>query len=471
MQKKTSAARRPRAATLPGVLARYLLLTAAVCALAALAWWYLLALLVNCGLVLPANAAEQAALAALEALPRHTAQTFAEADLDPLCRYVLFAGAGQDTVLATNLDSRALAQALRCWHGEPAGGAFYPLFSRRATLADGTVCLLVYRFSMPYAIPALRGRLPDFQVLAMLVLAALELLAVALCTRRTARRLARAAARLEDAAGQIGAGLLDGAPFGHADIRELDAALQAMQTLRGQLAASLRSQWAAEQQRSEQIAALTHDLKTPLTVISGHAELLAEDAALPPAARESAAAILRGAARAQRHLADLRAAAASGAADEAFAPLDTAAFWAERCAVGRALCAPAQLEFAAQSALPAPLCCRAQAGRLARAVDNLLDNAVRCTPPGGKVTLTASFAGGALRFAVRDTGPGFTPEALRKAGQLLYTGDAARGAHQGLGLYFARTVAEAHGGGLALQNNTPAPGAEAALWVRAEAGG
>ena len=40
MQKKTSAARRPRAATLPGVLARYLLLTAAVCALAALAWWY-----------------------------------------------------------------------------------------------------------------------------------------------------------------------------------------------------------------------------------------------------------------------------------------------------------------------------------------------------------------------------------------------------------------------------------------------
>ena len=256
MQKKTSAARRPRAATLPGVLARYLLLTAAVCALAALAWWYLLALLVNCGLVLPANAAEQAALAALETLPRHTAQTFAEADLDPLCRYVLFAGAGQDTVLATNLDSRALAQALRCWHGEPAGGAFYPLFSRRATLADGTVCLLVYRFSMPYAIPALRGRLPDFQVLATLVLTALELLAVALCTRRTARRLARAAARLEDASGQIAAGLLDGAPFGHADIRELDAALQAMQTLRGQLAASLRSQWAAEQQRSEQIAAL-----------------------------------------------------------------------------------------------------------------------------------------------------------------------------------------------------------------------
>ena len=195
-------------------------------------------------------------------------------------------------------------------------------------------------------------------------------------------RLARAAARLEDAAGQIAAGALDDAPFGHADIRELDAALQAMQTLRGQLAASLRSQWAAEQQRSEQIAALTHDLKTPLTVISGHAELLAEDAALPPrCARERRGYPARGRARAQRHLADLRAAAAPGAADEAFAPAG------HRRILGRALrgrpgrCAPRRSWNSRRKTrcLP-PLCCRAQAGRLARAVDNLLDNAVRCAP-------------------------------------------------------------------------------------------
>ena len=459
-----------RPASLPGLLARYLLLTAALGILAAVLWWLGVSIFINSGLVLPAYSGERAALAATETLPPYTAKTFAEAPLDPLCRYVLFAAADSDEIIATNVSGRALQAALRCWHGEGSANPFAQTFSRRVTLADGSVCLLTYDFSMPYALPGLRW-LPDFQLLGLLVLAAAELGLVVLTTQRTARRLRRESERLQAAADQIRAGALAGPPFPRGQIRELDAALQAMQTLRGQLAASLRSQWAAEQQRSEQIAALTHDLKTPLTVISGHAELLAEDGALPPAARESAAAILRGAARAQRHLADLRAAAAPGAADEAFAPLDTAAFWAERCAVGRALCAPAQLEFAAQSALPAPLCCRAQAGRLARAVDNLLDNAVRCTPPGGKVTLTASFAGGALRFAVRDTGPGFTPEALRKAGQLLFTGDAARGAHQGLGLYFARTVAEAHGGGLALQNNTPAPGAEAALWVRAEAGG
>lgn len=51
-----------------------------------------------------------------------------------------------------------------------------------------------------------------------------------------------------------------------------------------------------------------------------------------------------------------------------------------------------------------------------------------------------------------DTGPGFTPEALAKA-EMLYT-DAARSdaAHQGLGLYFARKVAQSHGGVLVLSN-------------------
>ena len=83
----------------------------------------------------------------------------------------------------------------------------------------------------------------------------------------------------------------------------------------------------------------------------------------------------------------------------------------------------------------------------------MLDNAVRYTPAGGTVTLTISKADGDVAFTVTDTGPGFTPEALHKAGQFLYT-DAARpcNGHQGLGLYLARSVARAHGGKLVLAN-------------------
>ncbi|MFR7452737.1 MAG: sensor histidine kinase, partial [Gemmiger sp.] len=155
---------------------------------------------------------------------------------------------------------------------------------------------------------------------------------------------------------------------------------------------------------------------------------------------------------------------------EPAAPVEAAGFAAGRAGVGRALCAAAGLTFEMETDLPAGLRFPAQEGRLARAVDNLLDNAVRHTPAGGTVRLTAALQDGALVFRVRDSGPGFTPEALRKAGRLLYTGDPARhGPHQGLGLYLARRVAEAHGGGLELRN-AGGGGAEATLWVPLEGG-
>ena len=89
----------------------------------------------------------------------------------------------------------------------------------------------------------------------------------------------------------------------------------------------------------------------------------------------------------------------------------------------------------------------------ARAVENLLDNAVRYAAPGGQVTLRCTREADALAFAVQDDGPGFAPAVLRGGGQLLYTGDAARSdGHQGLGLYFARRVAENQGGSLTLAN-------------------
>ena len=62
-----------------------------------------------------------------------------------------------------------------------------------------------------------------------------------------------------------------------AKVREFAETLRAMQTMGSQLTASLQSQWKLEQQRAEQTAALVHDLKTPLAIITGNADLLAED--------------------------------------------------------------------------------------------------------------------------------------------------------------------------------------------------
>lgn len=441
------------ALSLRGLLLRYLLSTAALCGGLLFVWWLVFGILLNTGFLLPASsAAEASRRAAEEILPAMTVDTFDASQLDPLCRYALFPARGSSAVLATNMNGWQLEKALNAWMGG-SGNLGYTQYHLPVTLADGSVCLLQYDYTVPYANPNLRQKLPDFQTCYLLLLAVLTGLIIWGTTRRAARRLSAGTARLQAACARLTAGDLSGEDFGQTRIRELDQALTTMQQLREHLARSLQDQWESEQQRSEQIAALSHDLKTPLTVIAGHADLLAEEE-LSPQAAESVAAVQQGCETAARFLADLRAVAAPGAAaDEPRQKVDAAAFLARRGETGRALCAAAGLSFRLVNGLPEGAVLDIQPHRLARAVENLLDNAVRFTPAGGAVTLTAGQEPGFVVLGVEDTGPGFSPEALRKAGHLLYTGDDARhDAHQGLGLYMARRAAAAHGGELAAEN-------------------
>lgn len=440
-------AHRPRLRTL---FVRYLLTTGLGCLVVLVLWWLVFLLLLR-GFLLPASTAADACTAALPRLQTATAASFSDDLLDPLCRYVLFAGPGSDTVLATNMDAWHLKTARNAWHGG-SGNFGYTQYHLRANLADGSVCLLQYDYAVPYADPALREVLPDFQSCYLILLALLLAAVVLLNARVAGRRVERDIRTLKAACERIAAGELDGPDLGRGSIRELDDALSAMQQLRRALADSLQAQWSAEAQRSDQIRALAHDLNTPLTVIAGNAELLTEEP-LSSAQAQSARDILRGADHARRYLAELRAVTAGNPAAAA-TPVEIGAFLAARAETGRALCTPGRIAFVLDNALTPARHCHANPHRLARAVDNLLDNAARHTPAGGTVTLRCTGTADTIRFTVQDTGPGFSAEALQKAGRLFYTGDAARptDGHQGLGLYFARTVAAEHGGRLLIGN-------------------
>jgi signal transduction histidine kinase len=90
--------------------------------------------------------------------------------------------------------------------------------------------------------------------------------------------------------------------------------------------------------------------------------------------------------------------------------------------------------------------------RVRQVLDNLVDNALRHTPPGGTITLAAHTTRGSVRISVADTGSGFaTPDQLQRA--LGRDGDILPG--QGLGLRIASTVAASHGGRLLLANRDP----------------
>ncbi|MFQ9763109.1 MAG: sensor histidine kinase [Gemmiger formicilis] len=439
--------------SLRSVLLRYLFLCGGGCALILVLWWVIFMQLINSGFLLPAVASAQACADARETVAAVTAETFDSNQISDLCRWAVVQN---DTVLQTNMDDRHLKIALNAFHGS--GNLGYTQYQYDVKMADGSFCLLQYDYATPYADPALRDTLPDFQTCYMLLLALLVIAWLGWQTHCTVRVFAAETACLHRAVDAIAAQQPERIDADGAHLREFSATLHAMQTMGRELTDSLQSQWRMEQQRAEQIAALTHDLKTPLSIIQGNADLLAEDA-LSADQQTQVEAILRGTDRAQQYLAALRTACAPPATVETF-PSHTLV--SELAETARALCAPAGVQLILNEQWQGTLC--AAQCDLLRATENLLDNAVRYTPRGGTVTLLVTKEKQDFVLRVTDTGPGFTPEALAKAGEMLYT-DAARSdaAHQGLGLYFARKVAQSHGGVLVLSNLPAAHGACAEL--------
>ena len=440
--------------SLRSVLLRYLLLCGGGGALILVLWWGIFMQLINLGFLLPAVASAQACADARETVASMTADTFDSLQISDLCRWAVVQN---DAVLQTNMNDRHLKIALNAFHGG-SGNLVLMQYQYDVKMADGSFCLLQYDYALPYADPALRDTLPDFQTCYILLLAALILVWLGWQTHCTVRVFAAETARLNAAVDAIAARQLEHIDTDGVRIREFAATLQALQTMGRELTGSLQTQWRMEQQRTEQIAALAHDLKTPLAVIQGNADLLAEDD-LTAAQHGQVDAILRGTDRARRYLAALRTAGEPPAAKK---HMDSHTLVQSLAQTARALCTPAGTTFCLEECWQGTLL--AVESDLLRAAENLLDNAVRYTPRGGTVTLTTAAEADLFLLRVTDTGPGFTPEALAKAGEMLYT-DAARSdaAHQGLGLYFVRKVAQSHGGVLVLSNLPAAHGACAEL--------
>jgi signal transduction histidine kinase len=95
--------------------------------------------------------------------------------------------------------------------------------------------------------------------------------------------------------------------------------------------------------------------------------------------------------------------------------------------------------------------------RLAQVFTNLVDNALKFTPAGGQVILSARQDGTEMEIEVRDTGSGIAPEALGRVFDRFYQADASRARRErqgaGLGLAIAREIVAAHGGKISVRSH------------------
>jgi len=200
------------------------------------------------------------------------------------------------------------------------------------------------------------------------------------------------------------------------------------------------------EQRRRMTADIAHDLRTPLTVLSGYLESM-EEGILPPTP-ERLATLRQEVSRLQRLVEDLRTLSLADAGELSLnlVPVSTDGLLkqiqdAYQHTAGRA---GVTLLTQAEADLPD---IQADPDRLLQVLGNLVDNALRYTPEGGSVRCSVAVGGEEVVFAVADTGAGIPAKDLPHLFDRFYRADKSRSEGQsGLGLAIARSIVEAHGG-------------------------
>ena len=202
--------------------------------------------------------------------------------------------------------------------------------------------------------------------------------------------------------------------------------------------------------------AIAHDLRTPIT----RARARLEDAALHANTQDELRAAI------ERATADLDAIVAVfqallriaeievGSRRSAFATVDLAPLLADLAELYSAVAEEKGVAVAVH--VPTRLPVFGDRELIQQAVANLLDNAVKFSPPGRQVWLTASTTPDEVRISVADQGPGIPAQDRERATERFFRGESARNTPgAGLGLSLVQAVAQLHGGTLVLQDNSP----------------
>jgi two-component system sensor histidine kinase BaeS len=221
-----------------------------------------------------------------------------------------------------------------------------------------------------------------------------------------------------------------------------------------QMAASVGS---VEQLRRELVANVSHDLRTPLTVIRGYLEGLRSGQIADRRSAEMAFEAMHAEVTRLLHLVnDLRQTAA----------LDSGALPLNRRPIAASALAAAALDRIAPLAAAKGIHLRSEvlaelpplnidAERLGQALFNLLENAARHTPAGGKIEITAQCQAEQLQFIIHDTGEGIAAVDLPHIFERFYRADPARSRAEGragLGLAIVKAIVEAHGGSVKVES-------------------
>ena len=249
-------------------------------------------------------------------------------------------------------------------------------------------------------------------------------------------------------------------------IKEFNQVLSGLDHMRVALRESLMENWKAEQDKQNQISALTHDLKTPLTVARGHAELLA----MTPLDEEQTDLLehfQKGIAQVDSYVQELSELnKTSFKKTLTLGEVSVKDFVEDIYDQTLSLAQTKQINVAFDKKdIKKAIIGHWDRSLLNRAFMNIVSNAVEHSPSGSQLLLTARVEEDEFKFICLDSGPGFSLESLEKATQLFYQEDKSRQSrnHSGLGLTIANDIVRLHHGSLSLSNDDTTGGAKVTI--------
>jgi signal transduction histidine kinase len=194
------------------------------------------------------------------------------------------------------------------------------------------------------------------------------------------------------------------------------------------------------------LAFVTHDLRSPLSIIAANAELIAGDTN-EALTREAAQEVTFAAARMERLLTDLLDVARieAGVFRIVKRRHDVSALLAEVFCSYRPLFAARRMSFAGERPVT-EVFASFDRDRIVQVLSNLLGNAMKFTPINGTISLQAERRDGGIEFMVRDNGPGIHPDVLPHVFERFWQIDSNTRRGLGLGLYICEKIVEAHNG-------------------------
>jgi signal transduction histidine kinase len=291
----------------------------------------------------------------------------------------------------------------------------------------------------------------------LLISAAIALIFAALVGVFLARGIARPVRQLTTAANELAVGKFD-YPLDTTSQDELGDLARAFRRMSSDLQHMLQA-------RTDLVANVSHELRTPLTAIKGLVETLRAGAVEDTAVRDAfLASIEQQTDRLTRLVNDLLI--LSRADSQALAlqmrPTDLTAL-ARSCVLQltpRASAAQVTLKVEGPA-----ITANMDPDRIQQVLVNLLDNAIRFSPPGGTVTISISQTPESTRVAVSDQGPGMSEAEQARVFERFYRGDKSRSRQgdggAGLGLSIAEALVRAHGGEIGIHSQ---PGHGTSVW-------